>query len=142
VRRVLDYLLRHLVRWLRRHRYTRTAGRIRALEVELGMVEPTISEMYANPALIGDTPRGRLPYALANASVYGGVVAISTDPAELRLMLLADHPSGVSQHATGHGRNYFANGNMTIGGTLPDFPLVPKLPPFTPDPRLTTRTSE
>jgi hypothetical protein len=116
VRRVLDYLLRRLVRWLRRHRYTRTAARTRALEVELGMVEPTTAE------------RGLK--AFADASVFGGVGAYWTDKAN------------VQQHVTGHGRNYFANGNMTIGGTLPDFPPVPKLPPFAPDPRLTTRTSE
>jgi hypothetical protein len=116
VRRVLDWFPRRLVRWLRRHRYATVAGRIRALEIELGMAEPTIAD------------RGLK--ALANASAYGGVGAYWIDEAD------------VQQHATGHGRNYFANGNMVIGGTLPDLPPVPKLPPFAPDPRLTTRTSE
>lgn len=107
--RVFDWLMRHLVRWLRRHRYARMAGRISWLELELGMREPTATE------------RGF--QALAEA-------------------LGAPR---VTQHATGGGRNYFANGDMTIGPTATDgfsWPEVPKLPPFTPDPRLTARTSE
>jgi hypothetical protein len=94
VRRVLDYLLRRLVHWLRRHRYTRTAARTRALEIELGMVPPD------------DTSRERLEL-LADASIYGGVGAYWTDKAN------------VQQRATGHGRNYFANGDMAIEDALP-----------------------
>lgn len=45
--RLWDAALRRVVRRLRRHRYARIAERTRALEVELGMVEPTIAEMFA-----------------------------------------------------------------------------------------------
>lgn len=38
--RVWAWAMRRLVHWLRRHRHAAMAGRIRALEIELGMVEP------------------------------------------------------------------------------------------------------
>lgn len=79
------WFMRRLVRWLRRRRYAAMSGRIRALELGLGMVEPTIAEMYANPALVGDGPGRKLPYARAT----------------------------VTQRTNG-GRNYFANGDMTV----------------------------
>lgn len=44
--------MRALVRWLRRRRHTETPLRIRALEVGLGLVEPTFTEAYADPDLI------------------------------------------------------------------------------------------
>lgn len=62
MRRVLDWPLRRLVRWLRRHRYARMAGRTRALEIELGMIEPDhatrsvaeIREILTQPALLAE----------------------------------------------------------------------------------------
>lgn len=117
MKRIMEWLLRHLVRWLRRHRYARMAGRIRTLELDLGMVEPTTAEMYANPALIGDTPREGLPFALASAADRA---------AAHRLAVFADVSFDQARRAL----------------ALPEFVPVPKLPPYIPDPRLTARIVE
>ena len=57
----MTWLMRLLVRWLRRRRHTETPQRIRALEVGLGLVEPTFVEAYSDPDLIdwGPGRRGR-----------------------------------------------------------------------------------
>jgi len=45
----VTWFLRLLVRLIRRRRYRGMAARIRALEVGLGLVEPTFSEVYSRP---------------------------------------------------------------------------------------------
>lgn len=48
----MKWLPRLLVRFLRRRRRAESPARIRALEVGLGLVEPTSTEAYARPELI------------------------------------------------------------------------------------------
>ena len=45
----MTWLLRLLVRLARHRRYRDMSARIRALEVGLGLVEPTFSEVYSRP---------------------------------------------------------------------------------------------
>jgi hypothetical protein len=48
----VNWLARLLVRLIRRRRYREMAARIRALEVRLGLVEPTFTEAHLDPDLI------------------------------------------------------------------------------------------
>jgi hypothetical protein len=47
------WLLRLVVRLIRRRRYAEMAVRIRALEAGLGLIEPTFTEAHFSPDLIG-----------------------------------------------------------------------------------------
>jgi hypothetical protein len=105
-RHAVGWLLRRLVRWLRRDRYARMAARIGALELELGMREPTTTE------------RGLK--ALADASVLSGVGAYWTAEGEAAIdAWRAAHKAAAGklvvfpdQHASNHARNFFANSDM------------------------------
>lgn len=54
----MTWPLRLLVRALRRRRHREAAGRVRALEVALGLIEPDFVELHADPDLI-DWGHGR-----------------------------------------------------------------------------------
>lgn len=52
------WLLRLLVRVLRRRRHREAAARIRALEVGLGLAAPSLTELFTDPDVL-PPPRGR-----------------------------------------------------------------------------------
>jgi hypothetical protein len=78
--------LRALVRLVRRRRHAETPARIRALEVALGLVEPTFTEAHANPDLIdwGSGRRGRRQRErFGRPAAHGGYMAANVTVSEM-----------------------------------------------------------
>jgi hypothetical protein len=154
--RLVAAVLRRVVRQLRRDRHATVATRIRALELELGMREPDATERacQALAEALG-APRAKTAPLADAASVLGGMVGYWTgDAAELaeaaRLHMLANQdPRHFNLDLVMDGTPEQAAVELIRAGFDPAQALevtrgwtVPKLPPFTPDPRLTARTSE
>lgn len=137
------WLMRRLVRWLRRRRYAAMASRISALELELGMREPT--DLERGLRQLAEVAAGRLAAAeRAAAHCLGGVVAYWTgEAADLQRRERRDHdatqcPTRIEVTRFTDSAPAYIHGI----GCAPQFPAIPELPSFTPDPRLTARTNE
>lgn len=132
----MDWVLRRLVRWLRRRRYARTADRIHVLQVRLGIGcdadgtprryvpndaasmqailenDHALAEMFSTESINS----GRTKEFLSNyARIYTNRHGHGPSRDELRA---AAH-ARVQQRATGNSRNYHADGDMVISSINP-----------------------